>query len=145
VAAIGGVLMLGAAAQAHTELLASLPAEEAEVKEVEVVQLHFSEPLIEDERNRIWLIDDRDETIELAAPRLSEDRFVLGADVPSTLSEGEYFVRYRAASYDGDLNEGGYYFDLVGSSGSSGSYILLGIGLISITIVVVLLRPRRKD
>lgn len=136
----------GAPVGAHSTLVAAFPALGAEVTELQVVQLTFGERLLDDERNRIWLIDSANATIELDQALLSEDRFVLGATVSDQLAEGEYTVRFRASSSDADgIQEGGYTFSIVSEPGSNpGAWILLAIGVLGMAVVVFLLRPRNK-
>jgi methionine-rich copper-binding protein CopC len=131
------------AAGAHSSLEESSPTLDEEVVELTTVTLRFGEPLIDDPRNLVWIIDAADQTISLGTARLVERNYVLEADLLAPLLKGKYFVRYRAVSSDGDgLQEGGFSFSVVDPPGSGGTFVLLGIGLGAMAVVVFLLRPR---
>ena len=141
---VGLSTLTGSVATAHSTLIAAIPEPSASVSELTVIELEFGSPLI----------DDGKATLALATIREGRDlpigevefvsEFVIRALVDDPPPPGDYVVRYQVTSEDGDLNDGGYTFTLLGSRGSGVTWILLGIGIVALGAVGFLLRPRRK-
>ena len=100
------------------------------------IELTFASGLINDGKAKITLTTIRDGKEIPIGETIFVSDFILRADVPTDLKPGQYIVRYRVTSLDGDLNDGGYMFELVASKGNDAIWIVLGIGIFTIAAVL---------
>ena len=54
-------------------------------------------------------------------------------------------IRYRVTSLDGDLNDGGYAFELLAPKGPDVMWILLGVGLVAVASIMFLIRKKPEQ
>jgi len=138
-------LLFGVGAQklyAHTSLMSSSPEREERVSDLQEIELTFSSGLIDDGNAKITLSTIREGKEIPIGETTFVSEFIIRADVSMDLEPGQYVVRYHVTALDGDLNDGGYAFELLPSKGNDVIWILLGAGLVAIASVMFLLRKK---
>ncbi len=130
---------------AHTTLLDSTPEPASKVTDLDEIKLIFASELIKDGKAKIYLATIREgKDIPISETVFVSD-FVIKAEVPELPEPGQYVIRYMVTSLDGDLNDGGYAFELLESKGNNVTWLLLGIGVGALMGVAYLLRPKTTD
>ena len=140
------MLFLGAERlSAHTELTESSPERSGRVSNLTEIELTFSSELLDDGNARILLTTIRDGKEVPIGDTLFVSEYTIRADVPTQPAPEQYVVRYRVTALDGDVNDGGYSFELLAPKGSDATWMLLGVGLVFIALVMFLLwkKPRQ--
>ena len=139
------LLFLGAERlSAHTSLLDSSPERGKSVSGLQEIELTFAGGLINDGKAKITLTTIRDGKEIPIGETIFVSDFILRADVPTDLKPGQYVVRYRVTSLDGDLNDGGYSFELLASKGNDAIWIVLAVGIFTIAAVLAVLKKNPK-
>lgn len=126
------------------------------LNEVDVLELEFRTPLIDDGEAEVDLLRSSDEYEPAVGPVVfTDDLLIVTIDVLEELDPGRYVLRYRLTSGDGDENDGGHEFTIdpdaspdsdtceVESSGGSGGLVLLGVGVVAVGGLFWFLRPRK--
>tara|TARA_B100000686_G_C16636163_1_gene887403 strand:- start:429 stop:914 length:486 start_codon:yes stop_codon:yes gene_type:complete len=143
-----GISLLGVGVQnlyAHTSLMSSSPERGEGVSSLKEIELTFASGLINDGKAKIFLSTIREGTeIPIGETSFISD-FVIRADVPSEPEPGQYVIRYRVTSLDGDLNDGGYAFELLAPKGPDVMWILLGAGLVAVASIMFLIRKKPEQ
>ena len=130
---------------AHTTLLDSTPERASKVTDLDEIKLIFASELINDGKAKIYLATIREgKDIPISETGFVSD-FVIKAEVPELPEPGQYVVRYMVTSLDGDLNDGGYAFELLEPKGNNVTWLLLGIGVVALMGVAYLLRPKTSN
>jgi len=128
---------------AHTTLLDETPERASKVSDIDEIELTFASELVNDGKAKIYLATIREgEDIPLGETVFISD-FVIKAEVPELPEPGEYVIRYMVTSFDGDLNDGGYAFELLEPKGNSATWLLLGIGVVALMGMSYLLRSKK--
>ncbi len=140
-------VLLGAGSQllhAHTSLMESSPERQERVSGLSEIELTFSSGLVDDGNAKISLSTIREgEEVPIGETTFVSD-FIISAEVPKEPVPGQYVVRYHVTSLDGDLNDGGYAFELLASKGNDVTWILIAGGVVAIAAVMFLLRKKPK-
>ena len=130
---------------AHTTLLDSTPERASKVTDIDEIKLTFASALVNDGKAKIYLATIREgKDIPISETVFVSD-FVIKAQVPELPEPGQYVIRYMVTSLDGDLNDGGYAFELLEPKGNDGTWLLLGIGVVVLMGVAYLLRSKTTN
>jgi methionine-rich copper-binding protein CopC len=141
------LLILGIGVQqlhAHTSLMGSSPEAGKSTSQLSEIELTFSSELFNDGNAKINLATIRDGVDISIGETIFVSEYVIRAEIPTLPEPGQYVIRYHVTSYDGDLNDGGYAFELLAPKGTSNTWILLGIGVGFLALVAFLLRPKAE-
>ena len=130
---------------AHTTLLDSTPERASKVTDIDEIKLTFASELVNDGKAKIYLATIREGIDIPISETVFVSDFVIKAQVPELPEPGQYVIRYMVTSLDGDLNDGGYAFELLESKGNSAPWFLLGIGVVVLMGVAYLLRPKTTN
>jgi methionine-rich copper-binding protein CopC len=140
-------LLLGWGVQhlhAHTALIESSPEAGKSTPELLEIELTFATQLVDDGNAKIRLATIREGIDMPIGETTFISDYIIRANIPTVPDPGQYVVRYHVTSLDGDLNDGGYAFELLAPKGTSVTWVLLGIGVGLLALVMFLLRPKAE-
>ncbi len=151
-------LLVGSTAGAHSTLVSSCPGETDVVNQLDRIELTFGSDIVDDGQALVALAGDEGRTDIEIGPATFVDERTLAATVPPALEPGRYIIRYMVTSIDGDLSDGGFEFtfdpdaaqdapgcgEVDGDGGGATGWVLLGVGVVAVTGIGLLLRPRRS-
>ncbi len=139
-------LLLGPGAEnlsAHTQLAESSPEKQERVSNLTEIELTFSSELLDDGNARILLTTLHDGKEVPIGGTVFVSEYTIRADVPTQPAPGQYVVRYRVTAIDGDVNDSGYAFEVLGPKGDNTIWIILGAGVFAIALLMVFLWTRK--
>lgn len=145
------------AAAAHSTLIRACPGSGDVLNDVDVLELEFRTPLIDDGEGNVDLLRSSDEYEPAVGPVVfTDDLLIVTVDVLEDLEPGRYVLRYQLTSGDGDDNDGGHGFtidpdadpesdtcEIIEDSGGAGGFVLLGAGVVAVGGLFWFLRPRK--
>mgnify|MGYP002033994187 FL=1 len=130
---------------AHTTLVDSTPERASKINDISFIELTFTSELVQDEKAKIYLATIREGKDIPIGETTFVSKFTIKAEVPQLPDPGQYVIRYMVTSLDGDLNDGGYAFELLASKGNNATWLLLGLGVVILIGLALLLRPKKSD
>ncbi len=159
VTAVAAGLAAAPPAGAHSTLIRACPGPGDVLNEVEILELEFTTPLIDDDIGRVDLLESSTERlVAVGPPVFSEDLLFVTVTVDEELNPGPHIVRYRVTSADGDENDGGFEFsydpdaepdsdtcEIIEQSNRAGGLVLLGVGVVAVGALLFFLRPRKAS
>ena len=122
----------------------STPQPAAVLTELDEIRLVFKSPLIDDGKAKISLATVREGQDIPIGETVFESSTVITASIFQTPKPGQYVIRYVVTAQDGDMNDGGYAFELYGKQDSSKTWSYLAASLGILLVVVLLLRAKPK-
>ncbi|MBT95266.1 MAG: hypothetical protein CL431_04780 [Acidimicrobiaceae bacterium] len=136
------LLSISSQAAAHTTVDKenSTPQPAEIVTDLKEIRLVFKSPLIDDGKAKISLATVREGQDIPIGETTFESPTVISADILQTPKPGQYVIRYAVTAEDGDLNDGGYAFELYEKAVSSMPWLFIGAALGILLISVFLLR-----
>ena len=136
------LLSISSQAAAHTTVdnENSTPKPASTLSDLNEIRLVFKAPLTDDGKAKISLSTVREGHDIPIGETVFESPTVITASIPQTPKPGQYVIRYVVTAEDGDMNDGGYAFELFERQDSSKPWLLLGGGLGIILVAVFLLR-----
>ena len=136
------LLSISSQAAAHTTVdnENSTPQPASTLSDLNEIRLVFKAPLTDDGKAKISLSTVREGQDIPIGETVFESPTVITASIPQTPKPGQYVIRYVVTAEDGDMNDGGYAFELFERQDSSKPWLLLGGGLGIILVAVFLLR-----
>tara|TARA_Y100000768_G_C23561292_1_gene488296 strand:- start:28 stop:534 length:507 start_codon:yes stop_codon:yes gene_type:complete len=140
------LLSASSQAAAHTTVDKenSTPQPAAVLTDLDEIRLVFKSPLINDGKAKISLATVREGQDMPIGETVFESSTVITASILQTPKPGQYVIRYVVTAADGDLNDGGYAFELYEKQGSSKAWSYLAASLGILLVVVLLLRSKPK-
>ena len=94
------------AAAAHSTLIRACPGSGDVLNDVDVLELEFRTPLIDDGEGNVDLLRSSDEYEPAVGPVVfTDDLLIVTVDVLEDLEPGRYVLRYQLTSGDGDDND----------------------------------------
>ena len=112
--------------------------------ELDEIRLVFKSPLIDDGKAKISLATVREGKDIPIGETAFESPTVITASILQTPKPGQYVIRYVVTAEDGDMNDGGYAFELYEKQDSSKTWSYLAASLGILLVVVLLLRAKPK-
>ena len=122
----------------------STPQPAAVVTALDEIRLVFKSPLINDGKAKISLATVREGQDIPIGETVFESPTVITASILKTPKPGQYVIRYIVTAQDGDMNDGGYAFELYEKQDSSKTWSYLAASLGILLVVVLLLRAKPK-
>ena len=122
----------------------STPQPAAVLTELDEIRLVFKSPLIDDGKAKISLATVREGQDIPIGETVFESSTVITASILQTPKPGKYVIRYVVTEQDGDMNDGGYAFELYEKQDSSKTWSYLAASLGILLVVVLLLRAKPK-
>ena len=129
-------------ANAHTTLLDATPEPASTVSELDEIELKFESEMVNDGNAKIYLATIREGKDIPIGETIFVSEFIIKAEVPSPPPPGQYVIRYMVTSLDGDINDGGYAFELRESTGSSTPWVLIAVVVALLVVLAYFLRPK---
>jgi methionine-rich copper-binding protein CopC len=129
-----------AAAHTTVDKENSTPQPAEIVTDLKEIRLVFKSPLIDDGKAKISLATVREGQDIPIGETTFESPTVISADILQTPKPGQYVIRYVVTAEDGDINDGGYAFELYEKQVSSKPWYFLGAALGILLVSVFLLR-----
>ena len=129
-----------AAAHTTVDKENSTPQPAAVLTDLNEIRLVFKSPLIDDGKAKISLATVREGQDIPIGETVFESPTVITASILQTPKPGQYVIRYVVTAEDGDMNDGGYAFELYEKQDSSKPWLFLGAGLGILLVFVFLLR-----
>ena len=133
-----------AAAHTTVDKENSTPQPAAVLTDVDEIRLVFKSPLIDDGKAKISLATVREGQDIPIGETVFESSTVIAASILQTPKPGQYVIRYVVTAQDGDMNDGGYAFELYEKQDSSKTWSYLAASLGILLVVVLLLRAKPK-
>ena len=133
-----------AAAHTTVDKENSTPQPAAVLTELDEIRLVFKSPLIDDGKAKISLATVREGQDIPIGETVFESSTVITASILQTPKPGQYVIRYVVTAQDGDMNDGGYAFELYEKQDSSKTWSYLAASLGILLVVVLLLRAKPK-
>lgn len=133
-----------AAAHTTVDKENSTPQPAAVLTELDEIRLVFKSPLIDDGKAKISLATVREGQDIPIGETVFESSTVITASIFQTPKPGQYVIRYVVTAQDGDMNDGGYAFELYEKQDSSKTWSYLAASLGILLVVVLLLRAKPK-
>ena len=140
---IASVLLgISSQAAAHTTVDKenSTPQPAAVLTDLNEIRLVFKSPLIDDGKAKISLATVREGQDIPIGETVFESPTVITASILQTPKPGQYVIRYVVTAEDGDMNDGGYAFELYEKQDSSKPWLFLAAALGILLVFVFLLR-----
>ena len=136
------LLNISSHATAHTTVDKenSTPQPAAVLTELDEIRLVFKSPLIDDGKAKISLATVREGKDIPIGETAFESPTVITASILQTPKPGQYVIRYVVTAEDGDMNDGGYAFELYEKQDSSKPWLFLAAALGILLVFVFLLR-----
>lgn len=136
------LLSISSQAAAHTTVDKenSTPQPAAVLTDLNKIRLVFKSPLIDDGKAKISLATVREGQDIPIGETVFESPTVITASIIQIPKPGQYVIRYVVTAEDGDMNDGGYAFELYEKQDSSQPWLFLGAGLGILLVFVFLLR-----
>ena len=128
-----------AAAHTTVDKENSTPQPAAVLTDLNEIRLVFKSPLIDDGKAKISLATVREGQDIPIGETVFESPTVITASILQTPKPGQYVIRYVVTAEDGDMNDGGYAFELYEKQDSSKPWLFLGAGLGMLLVFVFLL------
>ena len=122
----------------------STPQPAAVITALDEIRLVFKSPLINDGKAKISLATVRQGQDIPIGETVFESPTVITASILQTPKPGQYVIRYVVTAQDGDMNDGGYAFELYEKQDSSKTWSYLAASLGILLVVVLLLRAKPK-
>jgi len=122
----------------------STPQPAAVITALDEIRLVFKSPLINDGKAKISLATVREGQDIPIGETVFESPTVITASILKTPKPGQYVIRYIVTAQDGDMNDGGYAFELYEKQDSSKTWSYLAASLGILLVVVLLLRAKPK-
>ena len=122
----------------------STPQPAAVITALDEIRLVFKSPLINDGKAKISLATVREGQDIPIGETVFESPTVITASILQTPKPGQYVIRYVVTAQDGDMNDGGYAFELYEKQDSSKTWSYLAASLGILLVVVLLLRAKPK-
>ena len=122
----------------------STPQPAAVITALDEIRLVFKSPLINDGKAKISLATVREGQDIPIGETVFESPTVITASILQTPKPGQYVIRYVVTAQDGDMNDGGYAFELYQKQDSSKTWSYLAASLGILLVVVLLLRAKPK-
>lgn len=129
-----------AAAHTTVDKENSTPQPAEIVTDLKEIRLVFKSPLINDGKAKISLATVREGQDIPIGETTFESPTVISADILQTPKPGQYVIRYVVTADDGDMNDGGYAFELYEKQVSSKPWLFLGAALVILLVSVLLFR-----
>jgi len=129
-----------AAAHTTVDKENSTPQPAAVLSGLDEIRLVFKSPLIDDGNAKISLATVREGQDIPIGETVFESPTVITASILQTPKPGQYVIRYVVTAEDGDMNDGGYAFELYEKQDSSMPWLLLAGALGILLVFVFLLR-----
>ena len=122
----------------------STPQPAVVITALDEIRLVFKSPLINDGKAKISLATVREGQDIPIGETVFESPTVITASILQTPKPGQYVIRYVVTAQDGDMNDGGYAFELYEKQDSSKTWSYLAASLGILLVVVLLLRAKPK-
>mgnify|MGYP001163964796 CR=1 FL=1 len=122
----------------------STPQPAAVITALDEIRLVFKSPLINDGKAKISLATVREGQDIPIGETVFESPTVITASILQTPKPGQYVIRYVVTAQDGDMNDGGYAFELYEKQDSSKTWSYLAASLGILLVVILLLRAKPK-
>ena len=133
-----------AAAHTTVDKENSTPQPAAVLTDLNEIRLVFKSPLIDDGKAKISLATVREGQDIPIGETVFESSTVITASIFQTQKPEQYVIRYVVTAQDGDMNDGGYAFELYEKQDSSKTWSYLAASLGILLVVVLLLRAKPK-
>ena len=147
--ALIATVLLGISSQAaaHTTVDKenSTPQPAAVLTDLNEIRLVFKSPLIDDGKAKISLATVREGQDIPIGETVFESPTVITASILQTPKPGQYVIRYVVTAEDGDMNDGGYAFELYEKQDSSNEiwlYLAASLGILLVVVLCISLSRR---